>query len=301
MNTNAIYAVRDRDVVRYDIIAEDEKTYSLRDTSCRNHDNCEIRISREELDKSGRYKVGKDVEFLNDSALRYDFFHIGLTFFLNENDAKIEVETEYIKACKDMLDNEIMIRDGMSKAITDLTEYLKNIPDYTEDSEISYGSHIYTYSVDKLFNESCKVYHGHTFSVEETLGNVIYDLVINDVSEITRTKNGVTTNAIKMYVDNRPDEDSTNAYDIYLEVEELKGKIILSCMTFCEYAYEDEIQYCRGAGLSFEGYKTRYECEKLVINEILNKYNSRMSSTLKSIKNYETYLNEHINKLNELK
>lgn len=301
MNTNAIYAVRDRDVVRYDIIAEDEKTYSLRDTSCRNHDNCEIRISREELDKSGCYKVGKDVEFLNDSALRYDFFHTYITFFLNENDAKIEVETEYIKSCKELLDNEIMVRDGMTKAITEITEYLKNIPDSTEDSEIGYGSHIYTYSVDKLFSESCKVYHGQELSVEETLGNVIYDFVINDVSEITRTKNGVTTNMTKMYVDNRTDEDSTNEHDIYLEVEDVNGKIELSRMTFYEYAYEDEIEYCRGTGIPFEGYKTRCECEKIVINEILNKYNSRMPSTLKSIKNYETYLNEHINKLNELK
>ena len=299
MNTNAIYAVRDRDVIRYDIIAEDEKTYSLRDTSCRNHDNCEIRISREELDNSGRYKAGKNVEFLNDSALRYDFFHIGLTFFLNENDAKIEVENECIKSFKEMLDNEIMIRDGMAKAITALNEYLKNMPDSTEDSEIGYGSHIYTYSVDKLFKESCKVYHGHELSVKETLENVMYDLIINDVSEITRTRNGVTTNVTKMFVDNRPDEDSLNEYDIYLEVENVKGTIRLSRVYYRDY--DDEVEYCRGTGMSSEGYKTRCECEKLVINELLNKYNNRMPDTLKIIKNYETYLNEHIDKLNELK
>lgn len=33
---NAIYAVRDKQVIKYDIISSDEKTYSLRDTSCRN-------------------------------------------------------------------------------------------------------------------------------------------------------------------------------------------------------------------------------------------------------------------------
>lgn len=291
---NAIYAVRDKNIVRYDIINSDEKTYSLRDTSCRDHDYCEIRIAREELDNTGCYNAGKNVEFLNDSSVRYDYFHIGLTFFLNENDAKLEVENGYIKAYNELLDKEIGIRDRMTKAITKLNEYLKNIPDYTEDSEIGYGSHIYTYSTNKLYNETCKVYNGQTLSVEEALRNIIYDLVINDVSEIVRTRNGVTSNVTKMFVDNRPNEDSLYEYDIYLEVENMHGMIKLSRVYY--HNYDEEVEYCRGTGISSEGYKTLCECEKLIINEMLNRYNNRMTDVLKNITKYESLLKEHTNK-----
>lgn len=292
---NAIYAVRDKQVIKYDIISSDEKTYSLRDTSCRNHDNCEIRISRNELDKSGSYNAEENIEFLNDSSIEYKYFHTELIFFLDENDAKIEVENRCIKAYEELLDNEIVLRDRMEKAISDLEKYLKNIPNFTEKLEIDYGSHIYAYDIDKVLNETRKVYNGQTLSVEEALRNSIYDFTINDVAEITKTKNGAITKKTEMFIDNRYDEGSLNESEIYLKVENVDGKIELSRMSFYDYDDDNviESEYCKGTRIFHEGYKTIYKCEKAVINEILNKYNERMSGTLKSITKYEGYLKEH--------
>lgn len=285
----AIYAVRDKQVIRYDIISSDEKTYSLRDTSCRNHDNCEIRISRKELDNSGSYNVGENVEFLNESAVSYKYLHTGLMFFLNENDAKIEKTNRSIEVFNKLLDNEIGLRDRMKNAISDLNKYLKNIPNITETLEIGYGSHIYAYDIDKVYVETRKVYNGQVLSVEEALRNSIYEFTINDVSEISRTKNGVITKTTEMYVDNRDNEDSLDASEIYLKVENIDGNIELSRMSY----YDDyEIEFCKGLTLFHKGYRSIHECESAVINEILDKYNYRMSDTLKNITKYENLLKE---------
>lgn len=287
----AIYAIRDYQIIRYDIIDSDENTYSLRDTSCRNHDNCEIRISRKELDNSGSYNAGENVEFLNDSADYYSHFHIGLTFFLNEDDAKIENVNKYTKAYKNELDDNTALRDRLQNAISDLKKYMKKIPNFTEDVEIGYGTHIFAYDIDKLSNEIQKVYAGQTFQVKGTLINSICDLTINSVSEITRTKNGVVTKKTEMFVDNREGEDSLNAHEIYLKVENIDGNIEISRMS----SYDDEgyeIEFCKGMRLFHKGYKTIYECEKVIINEILDKYNERMTSTLKNITTYENLLKD---------
>jgi hypothetical protein len=293
----AIYAIRDYQIIRYDIIDSDENTYSLRDTSCKTHDNCEIRISRKELDDSGSYNVGENVEFLNDSAVSYKYFHIGLIFFLDETDAKIEVENRWINAYKELLNNEITLRDRLQKAISDLKNYMKNIPNFTEKLEIGYGSHIFAYDINKVTDETCKVYNGQTLSVEEALRNSIYDFTINNVSEIVRTRNGVITKKTEMFADNREDEDSLNEYEIYLKVENVNGKIELSRMSY----YDDyEIEYCKGTRIFHEGYKTIYECEKVIINEIFEKYDKRMVDNLKSITKYEGYLKEHEEQLKGL-
>lgn len=298
---DTIYAVRDKNVnvIRYDIINADEKTYSLRDTSCRNHDNCEIRISRKELDDSGSYNTGENVEFLNDSAVSYKYFHIGLIFFLDETDAKIEVENRWINAYKESLNNEIALRDRLQKAISDLKNYMKNIPNFTEKLEIGYGSHIFAYDINKVTDETCKVYNGQTLSVEEALRNSIYDFTINNVSEIVRTRNGVITKKTEMFADNRENEDSLNEYEIYLKVENVNGKIEISRMS----SYDDEgyeIEFCKGTRIFHKGYKTIYECEKVIINEILDKFNERLACTLKSITKYEGYLKEHEEQLKGL-
>lgn len=295
----AIYAIRDYQIIRYDIIDSDENTYSLRDTSCRNHDNCEIRISRKELDDSGSYNTGENVEFLNDSAVSYKYFHIGLIFFLDETDAKIEVENRRINAYKESLNNEIALRDRLQKAISDLKTYMKRIPNFTEKLEIGYESHIFAYNINKLTEENSKVYNGQTLSVEEALRNSIYDFTINNVSEIVRTKNGVVTKKTEMFVDNREDEDSLNAHEIYLKVENIDGNIEISRMS----SYDDvgyEIEFCKGMRLFHKGYKTIYECEKVIINEILDKFNERLTCTLKTITKYEGYLKEHEEQLKGL-
>lgn len=296
---NAIYAVRDKNVIRYDIIDSDEKTYSLRDTSCRNHDNCEIRISRNELDNLGFYNAEENVEFLNDSAVSYKYFHIGLIFFLDETDTKIEVENRWINAYKELLNNEIALRDRLQKAISDLKTYMKRIPNFTEKLEIGYGFHIFAYDINKVTDETCKVYNGQTLSVEEALRNSIYDFTINNVSEIVRTRNGVITKKTEMFADNRENEDSLNEYEIYLKVENVNGKIELSRMSYCDY-HDYEIEYCKGTRIFHEGYKTIYECEKVIINEILDKFNERLTCTLKSITKYEGYLKEHEEQLKGL-
>lgn len=287
----AIYALRDYQIIRYDIIDSDENTYSLRDTSCRTHDNCEIRISRKELDNSGSYNVGENVEFLNDSADSYSHFHIGLTFFLNKDDAKLEKVNKCTKAYKEVLDNAIVLRDRLQKAIADLKKYMKKIPNYTEDIEVGYGSHIFAYDIDKLDGEIKKVYTGQTFQVKGALINSICDLTINSVSEITRTKNGVTTKNTEMFVDNRVDEDSLNEREIYFKVENLDGNIEISRMS----SYDDddyEIEFCKGMRLFHKGFKTIYECEKVVLQEVFENFDKRMDSTLKSITNYENLLKD---------
>jgi hypothetical protein len=287
----AIYALRDYQIIRYDIIDSDENTYSLRDTSCRNHDNCEIRISRKELDNSGSYNVGENVEFLNDSAVYYSHFHIGLTFFLNKDDAKLENINKYTKAYKKVLDDNIALRDRLQKAISDLKKYMKKIPNYTEDVEVGYGTHIFAYDIDKLSNEIQKVYTGQTFQVKGALINSICELTINSVSEITRTKNGVTTKNTEMFVDNREDEDSLNEREIYFKVENLDGNIEISRMS----SYDDEgyeIEFCKGMRLFHKGFKTIYECEKVVLQEVFENFDKRMDSTLKTITDYENLLKD---------
>lgn len=226
----------------------------------------------------------------------------GYEFFGIDDDAKIEVENQYIKAFKELLNNEIALRDRLQKAISDLKNYMKNIPNFTEKLEIGYGSHIFAYDINKVTDETYKVYNGQTLSVEEALRNSIYDFTINNVSEIVRTRNGVITKKTEMFADNREDEDSLNEYEIYLKVENVNGKIELSRMSYCVYCdYDDyEIEYCTGTRIFHEGYKTIYECEKVIINEILDKFNERLTCTLKTITKYEGYLKEHEEQLKGL-
>ncbi len=302
LDMDAIYAVRDKSVIRYNIIGSDEKTYSLRDTSCVNHDFCEIKISRGELDRVGSYSVGKNVEFLNDSAVRYRQFHTGQTFFLDEKDAKIEVDNRWIGTYKRLLDDETELRDRINYTIANLKKYLNKLPVCAETTEIGSGSHIYTYDVDKMYNEARKTYIGQTFSIEETLKSSTYDFIINDVYEIVRTKNGVVTNSVEMYIDNRNNEYSPNECDIYLRVKNVDGEIELSRIPFCDTDDNDIYysEYCRGTRISHKGYRTLGECEEAIINEILEMYSRRMDGLLDSIKKHEDLMKEYIDSKNKL-
>lgn len=90
MNTSVVYKYRSLDsLVKYEVLSGEfgvDSTLHLRDTSCKHYgDKCEIEVVMCEDGKS--YKFSKS---LNDSAMRYEYFHTMEKFWDNEKDAFIE-------------------------------------------------------------------------------------------------------------------------------------------------------------------------------------------------------------------
>ncbi len=90
MNTSVVYKYRSLDsLVEYEVLSGEfgvDSTLHLRDTSCKHYgDKCEIEVVMCEDGKS--YKFSKS---LNDSAMKYEYFHTMEKFWDNEKDAFVE-------------------------------------------------------------------------------------------------------------------------------------------------------------------------------------------------------------------
>ena len=90
MNTSVVYKYRSLDsLVKYEVLSGEfgvDSTLHLRDTSCKHYgDKCEIEVVLCEDGKSYRFSKS-----LNNSAMKYEYFHTMEKFWDNEKDAFVE-------------------------------------------------------------------------------------------------------------------------------------------------------------------------------------------------------------------
>lgn len=96
METKSIWSIRQTlglMVVEYKVLNEKSDSYIIQDTSCKGHDNCVIRISKD----------FKYIEAVNDSAKEYEYFHNESRYFGSEKEAKSVFYNEVIDRYKESL------------------------------------------------------------------------------------------------------------------------------------------------------------------------------------------------------
>jgi hypothetical protein len=286
MENKSIWSIRQilgYSLIQYEILKEEQDSYILKDLSCRDHKNCEIRVS---LDL-------QYIEPINDSAKEYDYYHKDSKYFLSEKEARIDF---YNTAKRLNLENKTRLEE-VNNNIEKFLEYAKS-KRYTKNrSTISYGTPIYTFDRDcrglemDIKNNKCDDYNN-------LLDKYIKSYEINSFKSIFSIHKGVESNEKHYYVDLREYDDDYKK--VYVEVEKKDDTLRIIPQYDIEYEnyYDNLYNYQYYAGEEFEEAATTINnCRYLIINNIKNGMLNILADNKRQIVKLEEQLNEYEVKL----
>jgi hypothetical protein len=286
METKSIWSIRTAlglMVVEYKVLNEESDSYIIQDTSCKGHDNCIIRISKD----------FKYIEAVNDSAKEYESFHNESRYFGSENEAKSVFYNEVLDRYKESLNEAQNKVDNIEKFLN----YTKS-KRYNKTSGVSYGSDIFTFNKDTREIE-LEIIMNQFDDYNALLDKYIFEYKINSFKHIHSILNGKETEEKHYYVDMRKNEGDMSA--VYIEVlgKDDKLKIEAQSESCYEWGDYDHNYY---AGEKFEdGATTRNNCRYLIIQSMKSGLEYRLSDYKSSVKKYKEKINEYELKLNSLK
>ena len=283
MENKSIWSVRQilgYSLIQYEILKEEKDSYILKDLSCRDHENCEIRVS---LDL-------QYIEPINDSAKEYEYYHKDSKYFISEKEARIDF---YNTAKRLNLENKNKSVE-MNNNIEKFLEYAKSKRYTKNKSTISYGTTIYTFNRDcwKLQND---IKNNKCDDYEELLDKYIKSYEINSFKSIFSIHKGVESNEKHYYVDLR--EYDGDYKKVYIEVEKKDDTLRVTPQYDVEYGdYDQYEQYYAGEEFD-EAATTINNCRYLIINNIKNGLMNILSDNKRQIAKLEEQLNEYDMKL----
>lgn len=286
METKSIWSIRTAlglMVVEYKVLNEESDSYIIQDTSCKGHDNCIIRISKD----------FKYIEAVNDSAKEYESFHNESRYFGSENEAKSVFYNEVLDIYKESLNEAQNKVDNIEKFLN----YTKS-KRYNKTSGVSYGSDIFTFNKDTREIE-LEIIMNQFDDYNALLDKYIFEYKINSFKHIHSILNGKETEEKHYYVDMRKNEGDMSAVYIEVLVKDDKLKIEAQSESCYEWGDYDHNYY---AGEKFEdGATTRNNCRYLIIQSMKSGLEYRLSDYKSSVKKYKEKINEYELKLNSLK
>lgn len=286
METKSIWSIRTAlglMVVEYKVLNEESGSYIIQDTSCKGHDNCIIRISKD----------FKYIEAVNDSAKEYEIFHNESRYFGSENEAKSVFYNEVLDIYKESLNEAQNKVDNIEKFLN----YTKS-KRYNKTSGVSYGSDIFTFNKDTREIE-LEIIMNQFDDYNALLDKYIFEYKINSFKHIHSILNGKETEEKHYYVDMRKNEGDMSAVYIEVLVKDDKLKIEAQSESCYEWGDYDHNYY---AGEKFEdGATTRNNCRYLIIQSMKSGLEYRLSDYKSSVKKYKEKINEYELKLNSLK
>jgi hypothetical protein len=286
METKSIWSIRTAlglMVVEYKVLNEESGSYIIQDTSCKGHDNCIIRISKD----------FKYIEAVNDSAKEYEYFHNESRYFGSENEAKSVFYNEVLDIYKESL-NEAQNKVNNIEKFLNYTKSKR----YNKTSGVSYGSDIFTFNKDTREIE-LEIIMNQFDDYNALLDKYIFEYKINSFKHIHSILNGKETEEKHYYVDMRKNEGDMSAVYIEVLVKDDKLKIEAQSESCYEWGDYDHNYY---AGEKFEdGATTRNNCRYLIIQSMKSGLEYRLSDYKSSVKKYKEKINEYELKLNSLK
>jgi hypothetical protein len=281
MENKSIWSIRQvlgYSLIQYEILKEEQDSYILKDLSCRDHENCEIRVS---LDL-------QYIEPINDSAKEYDYYHKDSKYFLSEKEARIE----FYNTAKQIKLEDKNKSVAMNNNIEKFLEYAKTKRYTKNKSTISYGTTIYTFNRDcwglekDIKNNECDDY-------EELLDKYIKSYEINSFKSIFSIHKGVESNEKHYYVDLR---EYAEDYDkVYIEVEKKDDDDALRIISQYDVEYYNDLyNYQYYAGEEFdEAATTINNCRCLIINNIKNGLLNILADNKRHIAKLDGQLHEY--------
>lgn len=286
METKSIWSIRQTlglMVVEYKVLNEKRDSYIIQDTSCKGHDNCVIRISKD----------FKYIEAVNDSAKEYEYFHNESRYFGSEKEAKSVFYNEVIDRYKESLNEAQNKVDNIEKFLN----YTKS-KRYSKTSGVSYGSDIFTFNNDTREIE-LEIMKNQFDDYNALLDEYIFEYKINSFKHIHSILNGKETEEKHYYVDMRKNEGDMSA--VYIEVLVKDDKLKIEAQSESCYEYGD-YEHDYYAGVNFEdGATTRNNCRYLIIQSMKSGLEYRLSEYKSSVKKNKEKINEYELKLNSLK
>ena len=286
METKSIWSIRTAlglMVVEYKVLNEERNSYIIQDTSCKGHDNCVIRISKDL----------KYIEAVNDSAKEYEYFHNESRYFGSEKEAKSVFYNEVLDIYKKSLNEAQNKVDNIEKFLN----YTKS-KRYNKTSGVSYGSDIFTFNKDTREIE-LEIIMNQFDDYNALLDKYIFEYKINSFKHIHSILNGKETVEKHYYVDMRKNEGDMSAVYIEVLVKDDKLKIESQSESCYEWGDYDHNYY---AGEKFEdGATTRNNCRYLIIQSMKSGLEYRLSDYKSSVKKSKEKINEYELILNSLK
>lgn len=283
MENKSIWSIRQvlgYSLIQYEILKEEQGSYILKDLSCRDHENCEIRVS---LDL-------KYIEPLNDSAKEYEYYHSDSKYFLSEKEARIDFYNTAKQHKLEDKNKSVAINNNIEKFL----EYAKSKRYTKNKSTISYGTTIYTFNRD-CWGLQNDIKSNECDNYEELLDKYIKSYEINSFKSIFSIYNGVETNEKHYYVDLR---GYTEDYDkVYIEVEKKDDALRINPQYDIKYGDYDQYEQYYGGEEFDEAATTINNCRYLIINNIKNGLLNILADNKRHIAKLEEQLNEYEMKL----
>lgn len=288
METKSIWSIRTAlglMVVEYKVLNEESDSYIIQDTSCKGHDNCIIRISKD----------FKYIEAVNDSAKEYESFHNESRYFGSEKEAKSVLYNEVIDRYKETLNKTQNNIDNIEKYLNYAKSKRYN---KTSESGVSYGVDIFTFNNNTREIE-LKIMNNQFDDYNALLDEYIFEYKINSFKHIFSILNGKETEEKHYYVDMRKNEGDMGA--VYIEVLNKDDKLKIEAQSEISYEYGDyDNDYYAGEGFE-DGATTRNNCRYLIIQSMKSGLEYRLSEHKNSANKYKEKINEYELKLNSLK
>lgn len=286
METKSIWSIRQTlglMVVEYKVLNEKSDSYIIQDTSCKGHDNCVIRISKD----------FKYIESVNDSAKEYEYFHNESRYFGSENEAKSVFYNEVLDRYKESLNEAQNKVDNIEKFLN----YAKS-KRYNKTSGVSYGSDIFTFNKDTR-EIVLEIMKNQFDDYNALLDEYIFEYKINSFKHVHSILNGKETVEKHYYVDMRKNEGDMSA--VYIEILDKDDKLKIEAQSEICYEYGDyDHDYYAGEGFE-DGATTRNNCRYLIIQNMKSGLEYRLNEYKGLVKKNKEKINEYELKLNSLK